>query len=137
MTEEKDGQAEGTGFRVTDRRSFDASGERRSEETEAETSPPSSGPEAEPAEPVRYPVSFRVMLARFSIEALIHLGVEPNPETGERQVDLDAARLPIDLLSLLEEKTRGNLDADEAKELQDVLYQLRMLYVERSSGDPS
>jgi hypothetical protein len=137
-------------IKVTDRRLFDAEGDRREEpdpgpggsqepeggaapEPVGGESPPSGEPLAEATSAaVRYPVSFRALLAPFYLEALIHLGVEAHPETGVSSVDLGAARASIDMLTLLEEKTRGNLLPEEARELKDVLYQLRMLYVERS-----
>ena len=50
---------------------------------------------------------------------------------------LDAARVPIDLLTLVEDKTRGNLSENESREIEEALYQLRMLFVERSSGTES
>ena len=51
---------------------------------------------------------------------------------GESEENLPLARYHIDLLEVLESKTRGNLDAREAKLLEDLLYQLRMRYVEKA-----
>jgi hypothetical protein len=140
-------------IKVTDRRLFDAEGDRREgldpehgepqeadhgapQDPASEGTPPTGAPQADPTTAgVRYPVTFRALLAPFYLEALIHLGVEAHPETGISSVDLDAARASIDMLTLLEEKTQGNLLPEEARELKDVLYQLRMLYVERSPGN--
>jgi hypothetical protein len=147
MTERDQDRETSSRIKVTDRRLFDDSGERRSdadprpEESETETSAADPGGEtSRPEAPgaaeasVSYPGGFRALMTPFFVEALIHLGLEPHPETGERQMNLDAARVPIELLGLLEEKTRGNLDEQEAAELKEVLYQVRMMYVERSSG---
>lgn len=62
--------------------------------------------------------------------ALMLLGKMPNPETGETTRDLDAARLFIDQLEMLETKTKGNLSHDEARLLQQSLMSLRMAFVE-------
>jgi len=61
--------------------------------------------------------------------ALLHLGDVAHPETGAIQQDLELARHTIDTLALLERKTQGNLEADEAELLRGVVYELRMRYV--------
>jgi hypothetical protein len=145
MTERDNDHEKGSKIKVTDRRLFDDSGERRPDvdpplEEPAAGAPSPESEIADPEEatladaPVSYPAGFRALMTPFFVEALIHLGLEPHPETGERRVDLDAARVPIELLTLLEEKTRGNLDEREAAELKEILYQVRMMYVQRSSG---
>jgi len=65
--------------------------------------------------------------------AYVHLGDAPSPEGREEQ-NLVLARQDIDLLSLLEEKTRGNLTGDEERLLSQALYDLRMRYVEVVKG---
>jgi hypothetical protein len=62
--------------------------------------------------------------------ALILLGRVPNPETGERMQDLEAARLFIDQLEMLEFKTKGNLTSQEEQLLKQSLTSLRMAFVE-------
>ena len=65
--------------------------------------------------------------------ALYHLGLVPDPESGQRgSRDLALARQTIDTLEMLELKTRGNLTPDEARLLEDLLYDLRMRFVEAS-----
>ena len=65
--------------------------------------------------------------------ALLFLGEIPRPGSGETQVDLEQARLQIDMLEVLRVKCRGNLTSDEEGLLERILYQLRMLYVARSN----
>ena len=60
----------------------------------------------------------------------VYLGDAKLPD-GETMENLDLARLHIDLLSVLEEKTRGNLTSQESNFLSDLLYQLRLRYVEK------
>jgi len=62
----------------------------------------------------------------------MHLGEAPSPETGKLEQDLALARQTIDLLGMLEEKTRGNLAGDEERLIGQILYDLRMRYVEQS-----
>jgi len=62
--------------------------------------------------------------------ALMLLGKTPNPQTGETMCDLEAARLFIDQLEILETKTKGNLTREEARLLQQSLMTLRMAFVE-------
>lgn len=65
--------------------------------------------------------------------AYVHLGDAPSPDGSEGR-DLGLARQDIDLLGLLEEKTRGNLTGDEERLLSQALYDLRLRYVEVSKG---
>jgi hypothetical protein len=63
--------------------------------------------------------------------AFVHLGDAPDPETGVgAEPNLLLARQDIDLLALLQEKTKGNLDGEEERVLSQGLYDLRMRYVE-------
>jgi hypothetical protein len=62
--------------------------------------------------------------------AYVHLGDAPPPDGGGDQKDLDLARTDIDLLGLLQEKTKGNLTGDEERLLSQALTDLRMRYVE-------
>lgn len=78
--------------------------------------------------------SFGTLLISLSTQALMHLGEIPDLEGGESQRDLAAARHIIDLIAVLERKTKGNLDADEAALLERILYDLRMRFVAISRG---
>jgi hypothetical protein len=65
-----------------------------------------------------------------STEALVHLGEMADPSSGQAQRDLAMAQQLIDILGMLREKTRGNLDHDEQALLDAILFDLRMKYVE-------
>ena len=73
---------------------------------------------------------FKMFLSGLAGQGLIHLGLVDNPMTGKREPDLNQAKYTIDLLQILRDKTRGNLDPDEEKALDGMLYDLRMRYVE-------
>src|SRR5215471_11435344 len=62
--------------------------------------------------------------------AALFLGQIPNPKTGQGEVNLDLARMFIDQLAMIQEKTRGNLTSEEAKVLSNALSNLQMAYVE-------
>ena len=60
---------------------------------------------------------------------MFHIGEIPNPETGKTEKNLPLAKQSIDIIEMLKEKTKGNLDPEEEKLLDIVLYDLRMKYV--------
>jgi Domain of unknown function (DUF1844) len=74
-------------------------------------------------------IEFVVMHAQ---NAALFLGQIPNPKTGQGEVNLDLARMFIDQLAMIQEKTRGNLTGEEAKVLSNALSNLQMVYVEVS-----
>ena len=67
--------------------------------------------------------------------AALFLGQIPNPKTGEAEINLDLARMFIDQLEMIQEKTRGNLTNEEAMVLRNALSNLQMAYVE-AAGEP-
>ena len=73
---------------------------------------------------------FANMVVQQTNLALMLLGKVPNPETGQPMQDLDAAKMFIDQLEMLEAKTRGNLDKNEEKLLGQSLTSLRLAFVE-------
>jgi len=91
--------------------------------------PAHSGGTAEQGEGA-FPVNFSSFILSLATSALIHLGEEANPATGEKSIQLPMARQVIDLLSLLEEKTKGNLSKEEEALISQVLFTLRMKFVE-------
>src|SRR5262249_52402569 len=117
----------GSGFTVTDRRSFNDAGESRDE------APGPSVPET-PAADVGGgafpPVDFHTFVLSLGSSALLHLGEIENPNDGVSQKDLPLAKHTIDILAMLEEKTKGNLSTAEEKLIESLLYDLRLRYVE-------
>jgi len=78
------------------------------------------------------PVQFTTFLLGLASTGLIHLGETPHPETGKAEKNLVLARQSMDLLSLLREKTSGNLTPEEEKFFDNLLADLRLRYVEAS-----
>lgn len=75
-------------------------------------------------------IDFITFVLSLNQNALVHLGDAPDPISGQRAVELPLARQTIDLLALLQEKTRRNLSGEEERVLEQVLYDLRLRYVE-------
>jgi hypothetical protein len=75
-------------------------------------------------------IDFATFVLSLSHSALMHLGEAPHPETGATQKNLALARQTIDLIGMLEEKTKGNLSGDEERLIGQILFDLRMRYVE-------
>ncbi len=73
---------------------------------------------------------FTTLVSTLATQALLALGGMEDPNTKRRYVDLDLAKHHIDTLAVIEEKTRGNLSDEEAKLLDQALYETRMMYVE-------
>lgn len=74
-------------------------------------------------------VTFSTFVLSLASSALVHLGEVPNPETGSTCRNEDLARNAIDLLTMLDDKTRNGLTSEESKLMRDVLYELRMKFV--------
>ena len=74
--------------------------------------------------------SLKTFLSGIAGQVLINLGLFENPTTGQRVRDLEQAKYSIDLIAILQDKTRGNLTDEEDKLFKTIVYDLRMRYVE-------
>jgi len=72
--------------------------------------------------------SLEMLLMSHHTQAVMALGMMPDPMTGETSANKDAAKFHIDMLSVIEEKTKGNLTSEEAESLSSILHQLRMAF---------
>lgn len=75
-------------------------------------------------------IDFGMFVMSLSSSVLVHLGELEHPEARERQVNLPLAKQTIDILGMLRDKTRGNLTQEEEQLLDNLLYDLRMKYVD-------
>ena len=76
-----------------------------------------------------FPVaSLEMLLMTHHTQAVMALGMMPDPMTGETSANKDAAKFHIDMLSVIEEKTKGNLTDEESEALSSILHQLRMAF---------
>jgi hypothetical protein len=125
-------EQESKGFKVTDRRSFAADTEGDEPASAPREDAPRvevSGPDAAAMPPLP-PVDFQTFVISMASSVLFHLGEGPHPETGEQEVNLPLAKHTIDVLAMLQEKTRGNLNPGEDRLLGTLLYDLRLRYVD-------
>ncbi|MHC4915120.1 MAG: DUF1844 domain-containing protein [Planctomycetota bacterium] len=83
------------------------------------------------------PPEFMTLLTGLATQVLIALGEAPDPFSGKQHSQLDLARYNIDMLGMLEEKTKGNLSEGEATALKSVLSDLRLRYVDAASKKAS
>jgi hypothetical protein len=136
MTKEQEDQ----GFRVTDKRAFREDGEARTPETpeagEKEKEEPKKSEPQEPSPteaPPRTPIDFPSYILSYYTQGLVLLGEVLNPYTNKKEEDVDAARHTIDILAMLEQKTKNNLRPDEQQLLETVLYELRMKFMAKTN----
>ncbi len=120
---------------IKDKRRFNPDGTVRqddpslSDSTEKK-SPPE--PEVKKDSKQEFQVNFATFILSLASSVQINLGLIPHPATNKPEKNLVSARQTIDILGMLEEKTKGNLDANESALLKQVLFELRMQYVERT-----
>jgi hypothetical protein len=130
---------EGKGFTVQDRRRFasdsgeardsaSSAGEAAAREAQESHSQPPSDAEAQ-HEPLPE-INFSTFVISLSTQALMHLGEIASPLSGKVETDLPVAKQMIDIIGMLQQKTRGNLDSGENRLIEDILFDLRMKYVE-------
>ena len=134
-------------FVVNDRRLFSKDGRINNEAGGVETPAEAGAPAEEPVRPdpppksrpapggpprEMPPPSFPSLLVGLATSALIHLGESPEPGQAAPTVDLPAAKHAIDLLGILQTKTKGNLESEEEALLETLLYDLRLKFVKAS-----
>lgn len=97
--------------------------------------PAAAAPEGAPGAPDRPgaaglpPLDFSTFILSLSSSVLMNLGVVENPVTKKKEKEPAVARQTIDLIDLLQQKTKGNLTGQEEKLIKDVLHELRLWYV--------
>lgn len=99
------------------------------EKEELKNNPPEQGADFIPPEP-----DFSFFATTLALQASVSLGAMPNPATNQKETNLPQAKFLIDTLGMLQEKTQGNLNEEEAKLLEGILYELRLNYVNLSRG---
>jgi len=125
-----------SGFKVSDKRKFNIDGTVRDSYQEpppAVQPPPAAQPQpdaraTQESEGAADPATFANFIYGLGLQAFSHLGVS-NPMIGEATIDLKVAKHYIDLLGVLQQKTRGNLTGDEERLLNNLLRDLRMQFV--------
>jgi hypothetical protein len=123
------------GFVVKDRRMFSQEGQPTPPEEPAQAETQERKPEDPSAAGAQVPptplpeINLPTFIASLNASALVHLGVIEDPVSGKAEKNLAMAKQTIDILSMLQQKTAGNLTPDEEAMLKSILYDLRILYV--------
>jgi hypothetical protein len=123
------------GFTVKDRRMFSADEPAAADNKATASEPSQSETErtaADEPEQARAPlpqINFPTFIASLNASALVHLGIIEDPVSGKAEKNLPMAKQTIDILSMLQHKTTGNLTPDEDSMLKSILYDLRILFV--------
>ncbi len=77
-------------------------------------------------------INFATFIASLNASALVNLGVIADPASGAKEKNLPIAKQTIDIMSMLQEKTKGNLTVDEESMLKSILYDLKLMFVKES-----
>lgn len=133
------GEEESRGFVIRDRRTGAEGSGKGSDRAAASASPPKpfpaeSSPESAHASEPTPPLTFASFVFSLGTSALMLMGEQLDPQQERPQINLAQAKEIIDILSILDSKTRGNLTSDEQAVLGDMLYALRIKYVDLASG---
>jgi hypothetical protein len=159
MSSEKEQSQQAKSFQVVDKRRFDSAGHERSAETsepaktdsldnapgtpESASAQGATGPHAQnigarepqftmsssPAEEEAEPVAFTSFIMSLATQVLVQLGEMEPPNGMTIPIDLDSARQTIDIMTMLQRRTRGNLSGDEARFMEEVLHSLRVSFI--------
>ncbi len=108
-------------------------------EKEVADQPPGPEPTENTADPMSQdvplpPASLEILIGSLATQAMVSLGIIPNPMTNKPQRLLNQAKHLVDMLEVLLEKTEGNRTAEESALLDDTVHQLRMAYVQISQA---
>ena len=82
------------------------------------------------------PCTFSTLILSMASSAVLAMGLDKNPQTGKVEKDLDVARFNIDMLNMLKDKTKNNLNGEEQQFLDQVVSDLQMKFVYVQKGSP-
>ncbi len=129
-----------SGFVIKDKRIFAESGEAKQTDASAtpaaeDTKPafPEAAQSGNDKEPDYPPINFTNFVLSLSTSALFHFGDFPDKEGGKTEKNLPAAKQTIDILDMLGEKSKGNLNENETQLIQGILYELKLRYVKEKA----
>ena len=131
MSDEEEIEIEGEGFVFKDSRSSQLSeDEALDQDSQAEAN--KTDPAKEQASSKPFKIDFSTFIMSLTSSAFYHLGDIADPETGKTETNLPAVQQTIDMLIMLKEKTQGNLNEEEGKLLEQLIYELQMKFVAKT-----
>ena len=126
-----DEEIEGEGFVFKDSRSSQLSeDEALDQDSQAEAKKKDPAKEQAASQPFK--IDFSTFIMSLTSSAFYHLGDIADPETGKTETNLPAVQQTIDMLIMLKEKTQGNLNEEEGKLLEQLIYELQMKFVAKT-----
>ena len=126
-------KAEEDEFVIKDNRSSQLSEEEaETHDTQESSAPTGAGTEHQHQQP--FQIDFSTFIMSLTSSAFYHLGDIADPETGKTETNLPAVHQTIDMLTMLRGKTEGNLNEEENKLLEQLIYELQMKYVAKTKG---
>lgn len=87
--------------------------------------------------PEKNKINFQQFILAMGTQAMVAMGEIPNPVSGKTEIQLEAASETIDILALIEEKTKGNLTSEEEATLKNLLHELRVRFVKKAEASKS
>ena len=125
-----DEEIEGEGFVFKDSRSSQLSEDEAVDQDSQVDATQDEAPEGQAKQP--FQIDFSTFIMSLTSSAFYHLGDIADPETGKTETNLPAVQQTIDMLLMLKDKTQGNLNEEEAKLLEQLIYELQMKFVAKS-----
>jgi len=123
---------EGEGFTIKDKRSSKQSEEEAKASDESQKKEPAAQEPPPKAEGQNFELNFSTFVLSLTSSAFYHLGDIPDPLTGKKEENLPAVKQTIDILIMLQNKTKNNLDAEEAKLMEQLIYEMQIKYVAKT-----
>lgn len=77
-------------------------------------------------------LDFSTLILSFATSSMMNMGIAPDPQTGKTNKNLELAKQNIEILAMLEQKTKGNLTPEESKLLENILTEVRLRFIEAS-----
>jgi hypothetical protein len=116
----------GPGFTIKDHRQS-----QKSEEETGKKSQSSAETSSDQSESIQdFNIDFSTFILSLTSSAFYHLGEIPDPKTGEKKMDLVAVKQTLDIISMLQTKTEGNLSEEEKKLIEQLIYELQIKYLD-------
>jgi hypothetical protein len=125
-----DEEIEGEGFVFKDSRSSQLSEDEAIDQDSQVDATQAEALEGKAKQP--FQIDFSTFIMSLTSSAFYHLGDIADPETGKTETNLPAVQQTIDMLLMLKDKTQGNLNEEEAKLLEQLIYELQMKFVAKS-----
>jgi Domain of unknown function (DUF1844) len=122
-----DKKEERKSYTFLDRRGLNNENTEERQEVKKNTYQAKEGPAPKGAAPT---IDFTTLIMSFASASMISMGIVPDPATGTNQKNLIIAQQNIDIITVLKEKTKGNLTQEEDQLIDQILYELRMHYIE-------